>query len=129
MKQRIFGWISALIGIVVALALVEVTPIVWLYLEDGHYTSAEELFERTQNTYVRDLTKGTACRYVDTLFPHPYLAFVHHGNPPCGLSNVDNIGLLGDDFPLVKRSDRYVILVTGGSVASQLVQNFPPPAP
>ena len=60
--------------------------IVWLYLEDGRYTPAAELFERTQNTYVRDITKGTACRYVDTLYPHPYLAFVHHANPPCGIS-------------------------------------------
>ncbi len=129
MKRRIFGWIATLIGIVVALAVVEVTAIVWLYLEDGHYTSAEELFDRTQNTYVRDLTKGTKCRYIDTLFPHPYLAFVHHGNPPCGLPQTNNIGLLGPDFPTVKPADRYVLLVTGGSVASQLVQNWPAPAP
>jgi hypothetical protein len=129
MKKRIFGWITTLIGIVMALAIVEVTAIVWLMLEDGHYTSAEQLFERTQNTYVRDLTKGTTCRYVDTLFPHPYLAFVHHGNPPCGLPNVNNIGLLNADFPTVKPTDRYVVLVTGGSVASQLVQNWPAPAP
>ncbi len=129
MKKRIFGWITTLIGIVMALAIVEVTAIVWLMLEDGRYTSAEALFERTQNTYVRDLTKGTTCRYVDTLFPHPYLAFVHHGNPPCGLPNVNNIGLLNADFPTVKPADRYVVLVTGGSVASQLVQNWPAPAP
>ena len=129
MKKRIFGWITTLIGIVMALAVVEVTAIAWLYLEDGRYTSAEELFERTQNTYVRDLTKGTTCRYVDTLFPHPYLAFVHHANPPCGLPNVNNIGLLNADFPTVKPTDRYVVLVTGGSVASQLVQNWPAPAP
>src|SRR5258708_26434376 len=129
MKKRIFGWITTLIGIVMALAIVEVTAIVWLYLEDGRYISAEELFERTQNTYVRDLTKGTTCRYVDTLFPHPYLAFVHHGNPPCGLPNVNNIGLLNADFPTVKRADRYVLLVTGGSVASQPLQNLPAPPP
>ena len=84
MKQRIFGWISILIGVGLGLALVEVTAIAWLYLEDGHYTPAAELFERTQNTYVRDATKGTACRYVDTLYPHPYVGFVHHANPPCG---------------------------------------------
>ncbi len=119
MKQRIFGWISMLIGIVMALAAVEVAAIAWLYLEDGHYTPAAELFERTQNTYVRDLTKGTDCRYVDTLYPHPYLAFVHHDNPPCGQSWVNNIGLFGDDFPVVKRPDRYTSLLTGGSVASQ----------
>jgi hypothetical protein len=129
MKKRIFGWITILIGIVMALAVVEVTAIAWLYLEDGRYTSAEELFERTQNTYVRDLTKGTTCRYVDTLFPHPYLAFVHHGNPPCGLPNVNNIGLLNADFPTIKPTDRYVVLLTGGSVASQLAQNWPAPAP
>lgn len=129
MKRRIFGWITAVVGLVLALAAVEVTAIVWLYLEDGHYTSAEELFQRTQNTYVRDLTKGKTCRYVDTLYPHPYLAFVHHGNPPCGLENVNNIGLLNSDFPVVKPTDKYVILVTGGSVASQLVGNWGPPAP
>src|SRR5258708_5447581 len=129
MKKRIFGWITTLIGIVMALAIVEVTAIVWLYLEDGRYISAEELFERTQNTYVRDLTKGTTCRYVDTLFPHPYLAFLHHGNPPCGLPNVNNVGLLNADFPTIKPTDRYVVLLTGGSVASQLAQTYPAPAP
>ena len=58
MKQRIFGWISAVIDIVLALAVVEVTAIAWLYIEDGRYTPAAELYERTQNTYVRDATKG-----------------------------------------------------------------------
>ena len=129
MKRRIFGWITTLIGIVLALGVVEVTAIAWLWIEDGHYTPAEELFQRTQNTYVRDLTKGSDCRYVDTLFPHPYLAFVHHGNPPCGVPNVNNVGLLNDDFPVVKRADRYTVLLTGGSVASQLAQNWPAPAP
>ncbi len=129
MKQRVFGWISGFIGVLMALAVVELTAIGWLTIEDGHYTPAKELFERTQNTYVRDLTKGSSCRYVDTLFPHPYLAFVHHANPPCSMPYVNNIGLFGDDFPVIKRLDRYVILLTGGSVASQLGQNWPAPAP
>jgi hypothetical protein len=60
MKQRIFGWISVVVGIVFALGALEVTAIAWLYLEDGRYTPAHELFERTQNTYVRDATKGTS---------------------------------------------------------------------
>ena len=129
MKRRIFGWISTLVGLAMALAAVEVMAIVWLYVEDGRYTSAKELFERTQNTYVRDTTKGTTCRYVDTLYPHPYLAFVHHGNPPCGPPNVNNIGLFNEDFPTLKRTDRYVVLVVGGSVSSQLAQNWAAPAP
>ena len=129
MKQRIFGWITTLIGIVFALAVLEVTAIAWLYVEDGRYTPAAELFERTQNTYVRDATKGTSCRYVDTLFPHPYVGFVHHANPPCGQPWVNNVGLFGPDYPTVKPTDRYVVLLTGGSVASQLGQNGKPPAP
>jgi hypothetical protein len=130
MKRRIFGLITTLIGIVLALAAVELTAIVWLWHEDGHYTSAEELFQRTQNTFVRDITKGTDCRYVDTLFPHPYVAFVHHGNPPCGAGNINNVGLFNDDFPTVRRTDRYTVLLLGGSVASQLGQSAKaPPAP
>jgi hypothetical protein len=129
-RRRLYAWISTLIGIVFALALIELTATVWLYLEDGRYTPASELFDRAQNTYVRDLTKKSDCRYIDTLFPHPFLAFVHNGNPPCGILNVNNIGLFNDDYPAVKRADRYVVLLTGGSVASQLGQNFvSPPAP
>src|SRR5262245_58770069 len=90
MKQRIFGWISTALGILFALALIEAAAIAWLYIEDGRYTPAAELFERTQNTYVREATLGTSCRYVDTLFPHPYVGFVHHANPPCGPANVNN---------------------------------------
>jgi len=128
-KRFLFGCISAVIGIVLALAAIEGLAILWLTIEDGHYTPTAELFERTQNTYVRDMTRGTACRYVDTLYPHPYVGFVHHGNPPCGIPNVNNVGLFNDDFPVVKRPDRWTILLTGGSVAAQLAQYDPRPAP
>ncbi len=129
MKQRVFSLVAALVGIVFALGLVEVTAVAWLMLEEGRYIPAAQLFERTQNTYVRDLTKGTSCRYVDTLFPHPYVGFVYHGDPPCGLPNANNVGLPGDDFPVVRSPEHYTILLTGGSVASQLAQILPRPAP
>ena len=129
MKQRLFRAISILIGIVLALAAVEGMAIVWLYLEDGRYTPTAELFERTQNTYVRDATRGTACRYVDTLYPHPYVGFVRHANPPCGLSWVNNVGLGGPDFPVIKPADRYVLMLIGGSVAAYLGGNQKPPYP
>jgi hypothetical protein len=129
MKRCLFGLVAILLGIVSGLALVEVTAVAWLYVEDGHYTPAAQLFERTQNTYVRDINRATACRYVDTLYPHPYLAFVHHGNPPCGLPWLNNVGLFKPDFPTVKPKDYFVVVVIGGSVASQLVQNQKPPAP
>ena len=46
MKKRLFSFISIVIGIVVALATVELMAIGWLYVEDGHHTPAAELFER-----------------------------------------------------------------------------------
>jgi hypothetical protein len=129
MKRVAFGAISTLIGIVVALASFEVFAIAWQTLQDGRYTPATELFDKLQNTYVRDATNATGCTYVDTLFPHPYLGFVQHDTPPCGVGKVNNVGLTAEEFPDVKRTDRYVILLTGGSVAGQLGQIDPPPAP
>ena len=99
-------------------------------VRDDRYISASDRFDRLANTYITDVTKGgSSCRYVDTVFPHPYLGFVHHGNPPCGLPNINNVGLFNDDFPAEPLRDQYVILLTGGSVAAQLGQNLQPPAP
>ena len=129
MKKRLFSFISIVVGFIIALAAVEVMAIGWLYLEDGRHTPAAELFERTQNTYVRDMTRGTGCRFIDTLYPHPYWAFVHHANPPCGISWANNVGLFGPDFPTVKPADRYVVMISGGSVAAYLGGNQKPPYP
>ncbi len=124
-----FRLASLVLGTALGLALIEATATVWIWFDDGVYTPATELFRRAQNIYVRDLTTRGDCRYVDTLYPHPYLAFVHNGNPPCGLRNINNVGLFNDDFPTVKIAHRYVVLLTGGSVASNLGQNWAPPAP
>ena len=56
MKQRIFGWISVLVGIVLALAVVEVAAIAWLYIEDGRYTPAVQLFELSVGDATLELT-------------------------------------------------------------------------
>ena len=69
-KQRIFGWISVLIGVVLALATVEVAAIAWLYVEDGRYTPAAELFalvaaQRRSSLCLHDthrVARGKACR-------------------------------------------------------------------
>jgi hypothetical protein len=129
MRRVVFAAISLAIGIAVALVAFEVFAIGWITLQDNRYTPATVLFDRLQNTYVRDATNAAGCTYTDTLFPHPYLAFVHHDMPPCGRTRVSNVGLTGEDFPPLKRDDRYVILLTGGSVAAQLGQVDPPPAP
>ena len=50
-------------------------------------------------------------------------AFVHHANPPCGISWDNNVGLFGPDFPVIKPADHYVVMLTGGSVAAHLGGN------
>ncbi len=88
----------------------------WRY---GGLTSSRERFRRDTNTYTDRVTRSGACSYIDTLFPHPYLAFVHHGNAPCGIPDINNIGLFGRNYPSEKSPDKFVILLTGGSVAAQ----------
>ena len=117
---------ALLMGLVVALVGLEILSTAWLTIRDGHYTPARELFANTRNSYIQDLTDGGNCRYVDTMYPHPYLAFVHHHDNPCGVADANNIGLLGDNFPVTRNPDRYVILISGGSVASQLSQLYDP---
>ncbi len=114
------------VGLAVAFIGLELLSTAWLAIRDGRYTPAKELFANTRNSYIQDLTIGGNCRYVDTMYPHPYLAFVHHHDDPCGVPGANNIGLLGDNYPVARNPDRYVILVSGGSVASQLSQIYDP---
>jgi len=112
------------LGLIGALAGLEVLSTAWLTIRDGRYTPARELFATSRNTYIHDITGsgGSNCRYVDTMFPHPYLAFVHHRDDPCGVPTANNLGMLGDNYPVSRNPDRYVILLAGGSVASQISQ-------
>ena len=130
MKNLLFNLIALALGLCLAAVIGETLAIAYLTVRDGQYISARDRFLRFKNTYIADATKGaSSCRYVDTLFPHPYLGFVHHRNPPCGMASINNVGLFNDDFPLQRSADHYVILLTGGSVAAQLGQIDQPPAP
>jgi hypothetical protein len=112
------------LGLIGALAGLEILSTAWLTIRDGRYAPAKELFAKSRNTYIQDITGsgGSNCRYIDTMFPHPYLAFVHHRDDPCGVPSANDIGVLGDEYPVVRNTERYVILLAGGSVASQLGQ-------
>jgi hypothetical protein len=125
-RQTVLKATTLLIGLAVALIGLEILSTAWLTIRDGHHVAASKRFDGFRNSYIQDITRGGNCRYVDTMFPHPYLAFVHHHDNPCGVPDANNIGLLGDNFPVVRNNDRYVVLVTGGSVASQLAQPFDP---
>ena len=130
MKDLLFNLIALALGLCLAAVIGETLAIAYLTVRDGQYISARDRFLRLKNTYIADATKGaSSCRYVDTLFPHPYLGFVHHRNPPCWMASINNVGLFNDDFPLQRSADHYVILLTGGSVAAQLGQIDRPPAP
>lgn len=128
-RQAALKAASLCVGLAVAFVGLEILSTAWLTIRDGHYTSAKELFAGSRNTYIQDITGGgggSTCRYVDTMFPHPYLAFVHHREDPCGVPSANNIGMLGDNYPVARNPDRYVILLAGGSVASQLSQLVEP---
>lgn len=130
-KKTLLWILMASITMIVMLAILELGAIGYLTARDGKFIAAPTRFERPRNTFVEELrASGTKCTYVDTLFPHPYQAFVHHRNPPCGVAHVNNIGLFGADFPSEKPADRFVILLTGGSVASMFGGAWfrPPPA-
>ena len=130
MKNLLFSLIALVLGLCLAAVIGEALAIAYLTARDGQYISARDRFLRFKNTYIADATKGaSSCRYVDALFPHPYLGFVHHRNPPCGKASINNVGLFNDDFPPQRSADHYVILLTGGSVAAQLGQIDQPPAP
>jgi len=124
MKRVVFRIVSIVIATIAVAAVVELLANGYLYAKDRRYISARTRIAALGNTFTAGITtQGTGCRYVDTLYPHPYLAFVHHGNPPCGVPDINNIGLFGPDYPSERPADRFVVLVTGGSVAAQFMSS------
>lgn len=89
-----WDFISVAIATVISLATLKLLCIIFLFVKDHKYIGAWERFSRYTNAYIEHVTRsGAACRYVDTLFPHPYLDFVHHANPSCGISTTHRLGL------------------------------------
>src|SRR5262245_42089841 len=130
MRNLFFWTVTIFFSIAACLLCLELLALGYVFVQEGKYVPALELNSRLRNLYIADTTRsGQSCRYIDSLFPHPYLGFVHHKNPPCGIGNVNNIGLWGIDFPSERAADAYVVLLTGGSVAAQLGQIQGPPAP
>ena len=121
-KKILFRIAAFLLGVFSIVAGVELLANAYLYLRDHRYISPRARLDAMTNTFVAGMTRQADCRYIDSLYPHPYLGFVHHGNPPCGVPSINNIGLFGPDYPSERRDDRFVVLVTGGSVSAQLIQ-------
>jgi hypothetical protein len=130
MKRAAFKLAALVVAVAVTAIGVELLANAYLYARDRRYVPARERIDALANTFIAGVTAQNAgCRYIDTLYPHPYLGFVHHGNPPCGIPDINNIGLFGPDYPSERRADRFVVLVTGGSVSAQLMSAGPHGAP
>ncbi len=111
---------ALLVSLVFTLLLLELASFVVLGVRYHGFKSAHNRFQGDNaNTFLSWLSDKKDCGYVDTLYPHPYVGFVHHGNPPCGIANINNIGLFGRDYPSERHDGKFVILLTGGSVAGQ----------
>ena len=126
MKRTVFKLAALVIAVALTALGVELLANIYLYARDRRYISARERLDALENTFIAGVTQpNVGCRYIDTLYPHPYLGFVHHGNPPCGVPDINNIGLFGPDYPSERPDDRFVVLVTGGSVTAQLMGSGP----
>jgi hypothetical protein len=97
--------------------------------KEGSYISVSSLLNREQSYYARELADGEkkCLAWIDVHFSHPYLSFVHSEKFSWAHKTFDgpnNAGFCGPDFPDEKIEDRYLILLTGGSVSSSLGQIF-----
>jgi len=117
-KKILFKLIGFTIGCLAAIILGEIVFTVYSFVI-YKTISVQELLDREKDVYVIDIHKENKT-YLESLFPHPYLAFVHR---KLGRDFINNIGLEGRDFPLEKDASKFTILITGGSVANYLAQN------
>src|SRR6476646_3412547 len=113
--------LAGLVFVFLLIIAVEGAFAAYFFLRDGRWVSAAQRWNAQENRFIGDLTSGT-CRYVDSLFPHPYLVAVHTANPPCPTEFLNAQGLFGRDFPLQRDPETFAILLTGGSVAAILGQ-------
>lgn len=114
------------IVIVLCLLIIEVGFTYYYFIKEGKLITPQAREEAKSNTFLVHMTskRNVKCRYMDTVYPHPYLTNVHADNPPCDDAEFDinNIGLFGRDFPYKKQTDAFRIMLSGGSVAAMFGQ-------
>ena len=93
---------------------------VYHYKKYDAWRSAAEVHD--PNAYTRLFERQPDCAWT-SLYPSPYLGFVHRDRPACDQKLINNIGILKSrDFTFKKSPDTYKVLVTGGSVAERYVR-------
>ena len=103
----------------IAIALLECVAIAGLTLRDARFVPASTRF-----TEARGAALPSACTPLESLFPHPYLAYVLYDDRRCRAGHVSNVGTIGADVPIARSDEQFVILLTGGSMAAELAEGM-----
>ncbi len=115
-KYRLMRLAAILLSFLAAFIMIEIFSSIYAYAKFGTLSTSKLYKLERENTFLSNIFRRNQT-YLETLYPHPYLAHVHR--PSRGFNNV---GLFGPDFPMLRDNDKFVILFTGGSVASQFVE-------
>lgn len=122
---RLVGYLLMLVFIAGSL---EIAARAYYYLRDGAYIPINARLDTGLGNIIAATNskgKSEGCRWIDAIFPHPYLGYVVHQENYCPARWPNAQGLIGRDFPTEKSNESFNILLTGGSVAMFLGQYFP----
>ena len=99
----------------------EITSKLIIFIKFGHLKSPSDIIrDNNINSFVQLIEEENKCSYFSSLFPHPYLGWVHWNNPECEQNiKYNSDGFVGPEFPISNSKDYYDILITGGSVSAQ----------
>lgn len=126
-KKFFLGAGRVILWIVVAFCIGEILSILLFTVKDGKFVSAKERFFSQANAFVQELN-GLAdnnCTADEMYAPHPYLGYVLKTLGRCSVPVANESGLLGENPPLEKSKDKFVVLLSGGSVAAEFGQMNP----
>jgi len=120
MKKFFKTLLKLSLSILFGLVLLEGVASIAAYTQLGT-TNIAALHERsTQNAYLAELGEKS---WAETISPHLFLGWVRTEAAVIRQGDrVNNVGLIGRDFPMRKDTSKFTVLVTGGSVADQFTR-------
>lgn len=127
LKKLSLGLGRIILGIVAVLLIGEVVSILLFTVKDGKFIPAKERFLSRADAYVQELNGLTNdnCTADEMYAPHPYLGYVLKTIGRCSVPTANSSGLFGDNPPLEKSKDKFTVLLSGGSVATEFGQMSP----
>lgn len=127
LKKISLGIGRAILWIVVVVLIGEIVSMLLFTIKDGKFISAKERFLSGANVYVQELNDlaDNNCTADEMYAPHPYLGYVLKTLGRCSVPSANESGLFGENLPLEKSKDKFVVLLSGGSVATEFGQMNP----